>query len=298
VAVAAGLSLAVGGASNAFLVTPGQSSLRGHASCDSVSSCERMQASARANNGSGMLSAVSAGLVTASATVAFRRRNTRIACSAEKASAAKEDTPAKEETPAKEAAEPAKEKAEEAAAPAEPAAEEAKEAPKAAPRTFSGYDPTKEPGVTEPLGFWDPLEYCPDSKAEFQEYRRAELKHGRVAMMAAAGAVVQHFITFPGFGDVSRGMGAMFEFPANLGFLLLLAGIAALELNILVEEEGKEPGDFNDPAGLLNTPWGEYDMAMRNKELNNGRFAMIASMGIIVAENDTGLDAVEQLFGL
>ena len=31
-----------------------------------------------------------------------------------------------------------------------------------------------------------------------------------------------------------------------------------------------------------------YDDEWRNKELNNGRFAMFAAIGIILAENETG----------
>ena len=34
---------------------------------------------------------------------------------------------------------------------------------------------------------------------------------------------------------------------------------------------------------------------MRNRELNNGRFAMFAIVGIIAAEGATGKDAIEQL---
>ena len=34
---------------------------------------------------------------------------------------------------------------------------------------------------------------------------------------------------------------------------------------------------------------------MRNRELNNGRFAMVAITGIVVAELVTGKDAVQQL---
>ena len=36
---------------------------------------------------------------------------------------------------------------------------------------------------------------------------------------------------------------------------------------------------------------------MRNKELNNGRFAMFAALGIIAADLATGKDAMQQ-FGL
>jgi len=46
------------------------------------------------------------------------------------------------------------------------------------------------------------------------------------------------------------------------------------------------------PASL-----GQYNTEMRQRELNNGRFAMFAAIGIIYAELLTGEDAVEQ-FGL
>merc|ERR1711933_655999 len=54
----------------------------------------------------------------------------------------------------------------------------------------------------------------------------------------------------------------------------------------------KEPGNFGDPLSL-----GQYDTEMRARELNNGRFAMFAALGIIAAELLTGKDAIEQ-FGL
>mmetsp|Transcript_2146 Transcript_2146/g.3638 ORF Transcript_2146/g.3638 Transcript_2146/m.3638 type:complete len:284 (-) Transcript_2146:114-965(-) len=270
VAVAAGLTVA--GASTAFVTTPGQA-LRGH-----VAPQEHTTSAARPEHSSQAVGAVSAGFIAASVTVAMQRRTARVTRSAK---GKKEEKEAKEEEAAEEAPAPEPE------APAEDTKVK---------RDFD-FDVSKEPGVTEPLGFWDPLDYCPPSRAGFLEMRRAELKHGRVAMMAAVGAVVQHFITFPGFGDVSRGFDAIYEFPGNIGTLLLLAGIGYVELNI-VEEDGKYPGDFGDPAGLLKTPYGSYELEMRNKELNNGRFAMIAIMGILVAENDTGKDAVEQIFGL
>ena len=54
----------------------------------------------------------------------------------------------------------------------------------------------------------------------------------------------------------------------------------------------QEPGNFGDPAGL-----NQYTLEMRNRELNNGRMAMFAAIGIIAANVYTGKDAIEQ-FGL
>merc|ERR1712190_287215 len=43
-------------------------------------------------------------------------------------------------------------------------------------------------GVTKPLGFWDPAGLS--KKGNLAVYREAELKHGRVCMLAALGIIV------------------------------------------------------------------------------------------------------------
>ena len=55
---------------------------------------------------------------------------------------------------------------------------------------------------------------------------------------------------------------------------------------LLAQDPKKEVGNFGDPLGLSNV-FG-YDEDMRNKELNNGRFAMFAAIGILSAELLTG----------
>merc|ERR1719478_621299 len=61
-------------------------------------------------------------------------------------------------------------------------------------KDFDGVAYAKElPGVTGPLGFWDPLGFCEDEKlteGKLKFYRECELKHGRVSMLAALGFVV------------------------------------------------------------------------------------------------------------
>merc|ERR1712151_1150742 len=54
-----------------------------------------------------------------------------------------------------------------------------------------------------------------------------------------------------------------------------------------------EVGNFGDPLGLSNI-FG-YDTDMRHKELNNGRFAMFAAIGILAAELLTGKVGTAQL---
>merc|ERR1719163_1955649 len=47
------------------------------------------------------------------------------------------------------------------------------------------------PGITAPLGFFDPVGFSTDaSEGKIKFYREVELKHGRVAMLASLGFVV------------------------------------------------------------------------------------------------------------
>jgi len=50
------------------------------------------------------------------------------------------------------------------------------------------FNPALMVGVTEPVGYFDPLGFCPKGDLKtFRQLRTAELKHGRVAMMGALG---------------------------------------------------------------------------------------------------------------
>jgi len=180
--------------------------------------------------------------------------------------------------------------------PVEPVAAETPEPEKEDPEE-DAFNPASQIGAMAPLGFWDPLKLCPQTEEGFRKLRAAELKHGRVSMMAAAGAVAQHYITFPGFGNVPRGFDAAFTFPGNLGFVVLLGMAGYAEVVLWKQDSNKEVGDFGDPLGLTNSI-GAYDIEMRSKELNNGRFAMFAAIGIIASDWFTGKDAVEQILGI
>jgi len=152
------------------------------------------------------------------------------------------------------------------------------------------FDPSLCVGVTDPMEYFDPLGFSKVGNEEgFRKLRAAEIKHGRVAMMAAAGAVAQHYVKFPGFEKVPAGLAATTTEPGQTGFIALFVVAGALELGLWTESPDKAPGNFGDPLGL-----DQYNVDMRNRELNNGRAAMFAAMGIIVAELVTGKDAIEQ----
>jgi len=161
-----------------------------------------------------------------------------------------------------------------------------------APQDYT-FDPSVQVGAMAPLGFFDPAGFCKKGdEPGFRNLRAAEIKHGRVAMMAALGAVVQHYVQFPGFTEVPKGLGAVVAAPGSYGFAALFATSGLLELALWTENPSKEPGNFGDPAGF-----DAYTTDNRNREINNGRFAMFAALGIISAELLTGKDAVQQ-FGL
>merc|ERR1719195_761109 len=170
-----------------------------------------------------------------------------------------------------------------AAAPAEEA--KTPDAPPAPP----AFDKTKQIGAQDPLGFWDPLDFCKD-EATFKDLRAKELKHGRAAMMGALGMLAQSAVQVPGMEGVPTSVNAIFVGNGMVGGLAVLALIGGLEAFVFVQDENKEPGNFGNPL-----PWWEYySDEMRARELNNGRIAMFAAIGQISAGLYTGKDALEQ----
>eukprot|EP00931_Biecheleriopsis_adriatica_P070869 TRINITY_DN446_c0_g1_i1.p1 TRINITY_DN446_c0_g1~~TRINITY_DN446_c0_g1_i1.p1 ORF type:complete len:294 (+),score=94.72 TRINITY_DN446_c0_g1_i1:101-883(+) len=163
------------------------------------------------------------------------------------------------------------------------------------------FDPAKQVGVTAPLGFFDPLGFSKVGDEEgFRKLRAAERKHGRVAMMAAVGAVFQHYIQFPTFQSGPKGLAVLTTTPGMVGSAVLVGLCGVLELFFWTEKPDEEPGDFGNPFSLerdLKTGGPVYIGAgPRDRELNNGRMAMISIAGIMAAELATGKDAIEQFF--
>jgi hypothetical protein len=155
------------------------------------------------------------------------------------------------------------------------------------------FDPALQVGVTEPLGFFDPAGFSVGKGVDtFRQLRAAEIKHGRVAMMASVGAVVQHYVKFPGFEKVPTGLAAVNIAPGSFAAIALFGICGVLELGVWTDVKSKAPGDFGDPVGL-----NQYTTEMREKEINNGRAAMFAALGIIAAELNTDKDAIQQ-FGM
>jgi len=168
-------------------------------------------------------------------------------------------------------------------------------------------------GATLPLAnpqdgvlMWDPVGFCKDGKQEtFDKYREAEIKHGRVAMLAVVGLVVQHYVHIPNFvtpeglipmGDMPSGLGALNQEPGGQAFGLLVLAAGLVETGILRAPEGAKPWEFGDPAGWRKeiSYLDMDDDTLKTYEIEHGRLAMLGFMGAITAEYVTGYDAVQQ----
>lgn len=165
----------------------------------------------------------------------------------------------------------------------------------------------KEIGATFPLcaeeaAMWDPLGFS-KNPAKFPQYRAAEIKHGRVAMMAVAGLMVQDGYRLPYIIDGERilpltnaenGLAALQDKPASIGFALIVLMAGFFEMAIFTDK-GRSPGDFGDP---LN--WGKQTehavdgKRMKTAEIEHGRLAMLGVLGSFMAEYVTGYSAVDQ----
>jgi len=156
-------------------------------------------------------------------------------------------------------------------------------------------EPSAQPGVSAPLGFFDPLGFSknplmtfPNDPNGFKHLREAELKNGRFAMMATVGSVYAHYYKIPGFEDVPTGLAALGTAKGVAGFCALTCCIGLFEAANWKDKE--VPGSYGDPFNL-----GDFSDEMRTKELNNCRMAMFAYLGQASAELQTGLDPVQQL---
>jgi len=168
----------------------------------------------------------------------------------------------------------------------------------------------KEVGATLPLcdpndGMtrWDPLGLSTGKNAaNFDQYRAAEVKHGRIAMLATVGLVTQHYFRFKAIigqeveslENVPSGFQAATTYPGSVGFAILFLVAGIIELGVLSDEDNK-PGYFGDPLGWRkNFEYSGIDAELETMELEHGRLAMFGVIGTLWAEYQTGYDAVEQ----
>jgi len=157
-----------------------------------------------------------------------------------------------------------------------------------------------ELGATKPFSYWAPLGLATSGdETEFRRRRVAEIKNGRVAMIACIGYIVPEWVRFPGycspsqdlkFADIPNGVDALYKVPVE-GWAQIGIFIAFLELFPLRQEADRIPGDapgcgrLGIPWFLLGRPGTECDKVKSerslNAEINNGRLAMFAITGMV-----------------
>jgi len=170
------------------------------------------------------------------------------------------------------------------------------------------------PGSLEPVGEFDPLGFAADADLQtMKRYREAETTHGRVAMLAVIGFLVQESGFHPLFNTADKSIGPAIRHldevraASPIFFEVLIIGIGAAEFNRALsgwEKPGNAgsnwqgslqadyfPGDIGfDPLGLKPDNFAEFS-EMSTKELQHGRLAMLASAGFIAQElvNEKGI---------
>jgi hypothetical protein len=167
----------------------------------------------------------------------------------------------------------------------------AKKAVKKSVRAPSPYDDVA--GVTGPLGFWDPAGFT--KEGDIAQYRRAELKHGRVCMTAALGLLVSeaYHPIFDNWneGPWVSGVASHFSPTASQNFwpaFWIMAAGHELATSLPDDYEGKDVLDYGFDPLKLKPEDPEKLLELQNKELNNGRLAMVGAAGIIAQELVTG----------
>merc|ERR1712014_537926 len=99
------------------------------------------------------------------------------------------------------------------------------------------------PGVTAPLGFWDPVGFAADAPAgQLLFFREVELKHGRVGMLASLGLLVAEKFhpLFGGNIDVPS-YRAFQETPLQTFWFVVLLVIGIFEIPSLQTFDWQQP---------------------------------------------------------
>lgn len=179
-------------------------------------------------------------------------------------------------------------------------------------------------GVTEPCGskgeyYWDPANLAENmNPKKLRFFRAAEIKHGRLCMLASLGWLVQEKVRIPWLGSekAPNGFSAL-QYYLNLprgteeesgtatvaSYVLISIVVACGYIERNASDEGRDPGDFDDPANWyaynqeLNKGGGGFNGSMeffRDCEINHCRLAMVGILAAASAEYSSDSSNISQ----
>ncbi len=129
-------------------------------------------------------------------------------------------------------------------------------------------------------GFWDPLGLMKGADEDtFALYRKIEVKHGRVAMMAVLGHIVTTAgLRFPGLENCKVGLNGLATIPTDV--------LAQLIMTVALLEMGYETRQSEiEKVHLEKSKWNQATIDKKMAvELNNGRAAQMGILGLMVHE--------------
>ena len=158
--------------------------------------------------------------------------------------------------------------------------------------SFFSFVPTTKPkissfkyyGDTKPLGYFDPLKLSTDKNSKY--LREFELQHGRVAMLASV-LIPAFELTKPdtlGINYLSE-----MDFNSQLPFWYVMALAEFFRMKTAWENPfGGKPlftlkEDFQ-PGNYFNYDASKISEDTYNKEINNGRLAMLGAAHMVASE--------------
>lgn len=150
-------------------------------------------------------------------------------------------------------------------------------------------------GATKPFGYFDPLGFAKNKpESELVKLREAELKHSRWGMISAVAIPITELVTHqPAIHVLDDADTITLATCATLAaaseFRSILLGWEnpfTNSSNYFLMKKYYQPGDLG--LNLKKTFLKKNETFMANAELNNGRLAMIGSLGMIAQELVSG----------